>query len=204
MQACVESPSELPWLRLAAALGVSLAVHAAVAAAVDALPSGFRIGPFEQAQPDRAPLRAVLRGPEQAPSRIADALAGAQPQADDAAGAAPALPAVPEPRYYLPRELDVRPGIVTPVEPEYPERAAWRSLSGTVALRLYIGATGSVDKVDVVRAEPAGYFEDAALRAFGAARFTPGMKDGRSVRAQMLVEVAFESPPPPSIPAAPR
>jgi protein TonB len=203
MQACVDSPSELPWLRLAAALGVSLAVHAAVAAAVDALPSGFRIGPFAPAQPDRAPLRAVLRGSEQAPHRNADTLAGAQPRADSA-GAAPALPAVPEPRYYLPRELDVRPGITTRVEPEYPERAAWRSLSGTVALRLYIGATGSVDKIDVVRAEPAGYFEDAALRAFGAARFTPGMKDGRAVRAQMLVEVAFESPPPPSIPAATR
>jgi TonB family protein len=207
VHASVEPPPDLPWLRLAAALAASLAVHAVLAAAVDTLPLGSRMGAFSPTRPDRAPLRAVLRGLEQMPSRAADAQAGAQAgarQQADSGGAASASPGVPAPHYYLARELDVRPGIARPVEPEYPERAAWRNLSGTVALRLYIGATGEVDKVDVVRAEPAGYFEGAAARAFGAARFTPGMKNGRAVRAQILVEVAFESPPPPSTPDASR
>ncbi len=45
-----------------------------------------------------------------------------------------------------------------------------------------------------------GYFEAAAEKAFRAARFTPGMKHGRPVRVQMLIEVAFDSPPPPVLP----
>ena len=101
-------------------------------------------------------------------------------------------------RYYPTRELDVRPGIRTNVEPEYPEAAARRSLSGKVVIRLYIDEKGVVERVETLRADPAGYFERSAERAFRAARFTPGMKGKRPVKTQMTIEVDFDSPPPPA------
>jgi TonB family protein len=107
------------------------------------------------------------------------------------------------PRYYPTRELDVRPGIKTRIEPEYPDAAARRSLSGKVVIRLYIDEKGKVERVETLRADPAGYFERSAEGAFRAARFTPAMKGGRPVKAQMTIEVHFDSPPPPA-PAAGR
>ena len=114
-----------------------------------------------------------------------------------AAAAEPAGKPAPT-RYYPARELDVRPGIRTHVEPEYPEAAARRSLSGKVVIRLYIDEKGAVERVKTLRAEPPGYFERSAESAFRAARFTPAMKNGRPVKAQMTIEVHFDSPPPPA------
>jgi protein TonB len=187
-------------LRLAAALGISLGLHAAVAATLDALPYG---GASLRSHVEWRPLRAVL-GPADAPpgkessahpSRAPQTTAGASPR--DGSASRPA--ALPTPYYYRTRELDVRPGITVHVEPEYPQRAALRSLSGTVVARLYIDESGRTDKVEIVRAEPSGVFEEAVEHAFRAARFTPAMKDGRPVRAQMLIEVKFDSPPPPPV-----
>lgn len=106
---------------------------------------------------------------------------------------------VPASRYYRTSELDVRPGIMTHVEPLYPEAAARRFLSGKVVIQLDIDENGRVERAQAIRAEPPGYFEASAERAFRAARFTPGMKGGRAVKARMLLEVQFDSPSPPGI-----
>ncbi len=170
-----------------------MAAHALVASALDTLPySGPTDAVLSPLHGARPPLRAVVRAPGAGPA--ADRPRAVPPSAR---AEAPPLATLPTPFYYTTRELDVRPGMAMHVEPEYPERAVWRNLSGTVVLRLYISEAGTVDKVDIVRADPPGYFEAAAEKAFRAARFTPGKKDGRPVRVQMLIEVAFETPPPP-------
>jgi len=110
----------------------------------------------------------------------------------------------PGPRYYPARELDERPGILNHVEPAYPEAALRRGLSGLVVVRLYINEQGGVDRVETVRANPPGYFEQSAARAFRAARFTPGKKGKHAVRTQMVIEVSFEAPPPKPIPGSKR
>jgi len=129
--------------------------------------------------------------------RLAGAIA-----ASIALQAAAAEPAAtpPSSRYYPVRELDVRPGITKHVEPEYPEAAEHRSLSGKVVIRLYIDEKGSVERVETLRADPPGYFERSAERAFRAARFTPGMKGGHAVKTKMTIEVSYDSPPPPAPP----
>lgn len=152
--------------RLVAALAVSVALHATLAAS-EHTPDG---GAASAARP----------------------AVGAAPQA--AAG----LP-LPEPRHYRPSELDVRPQIMTRVNPAYPEAAARRFLGGKVVLRLEIDEHGKVERARTVRAQPAGYFEASAEEAFLAARFTPGMKDGRAVRVQVMLEVSFDSAPPPGL-----
>jgi protein TonB len=109
----------------------------------------------------------------------------------------------PGQRYYRTRDLDVRPGIMTRVDPVYPDAAARRFLTGKVVIRLFIDEAGAVERVVTVKAEPPGYFEQSAERAFRAARFTPGMKNGRPVKVQMLLEVRFDSPAAPSSPGQP-
>ncbi len=189
-------PADLLTPRIAAALGASLALHAAIVAGLDPLfgppGGGVRLAPA-------APLRATLRNPEE-PAPAEGAAASPAPPAPgntEAAGAAPP-PVLPSPRYFRTRELDAPPGIMVHVQPEYPEAAARRMLAGKVKIRLLIAESGVVEWVEVLSADPPGYFESSVQRAFGAARFSPGMKDGRAVKVQLLLEVAFDGGPSPT------
>jgi TonB family protein len=191
--------------RLAGALAASLALHAYAIAVLDALPRGMRWGEATVLETGAARrLRVALRAVETPPPPAAPGGERARQQSratdgETAAGARPepALSPLPATRYYTSKELDVQPGILVHVEPEYPEAAARRFLSGRVVARLMIDASGAVESVAIVSADPPGYFEAAAEKAFLAARFTPGMKDGRAVRVQLLLEISFDSAPPP-------
>jgi TonB family protein len=181
--------------RLAAAIAASILLHTLLVAGLAPL-TGERVdigGVLSRANPLRASL-------SPATAREAE-IAAPGAEAPPAGAAGPASteppPVLPRPTpYYATRELDVRPGIMTRVEPEYPEAAARRFLSGSVRLQLYIEADGRVSRVEILRADPPGYFEESTMRAFGAARFSPGMKDGKPVAAQMTLEVSFDAPPP--------
>ena len=100
--------------------------------------------------------------------------------------AATALPAAPD--YALGVRLDPGPRPLDAIEPDYPDPYL---REGTVVLRLLISETGHVDDVAVVRSEPRGVFEQAALDAFGKARFAPGLAAGTPVKSQITVEVRF-------------
>lgn len=170
-----ETPSAAAGLarRLGAALAASFALHAALVLALDS-----QLGATRSAAPGPgAALRVTLREAEDIPTR------------EPVAARAGTLPA---PVYYRMSELDVRPWIMTRVEPQYPEAAARRSVTGRVRIQLYIDEAGRVERVRTVRAVPPGFFEQSAERAFLAARFTPGMKNGRPVKVRMTLEVSFE------------
>jgi len=102
---------------------------------------------------------------------------------------------VPDSRHYRSTELDVPPGIKVRVQPAYPARAARANVSGKAIVKLFIDANGAVERVEVEGADPAGYgFDDSAAQAFRRARFSPAIKDGKRVRAQMRIEVSFDAP----------
>lgn len=191
--------------RIAAALAASAALHALLVMGLQQS-VGPRWGGLSWSQ-FTAPIRAVLVSEPAAPAPdmagpVASRATGASAATGDSTAPGDTAPRslLPQPHYFLTRELDVRPGIMTRTEPEYPEAAARRFLSGRVVVRLYIGEDGRVEKVDVLAAEPPGYFEDAAARAFLAARFSPGMKNGRPVKVQMTLEVNFDSADAPRMP----
>jgi periplasmic protein TonB len=121
---------------------------------------------------------------EKAESRLASR---ALPLAEPAVPSAPALAAAPD--YALGIKLDPGPKPLDEIDPDYPDTVNLRS--GTVVLRLLISDTGHVDDVSVVRAEPEGVFEKAAIEAFAKARFSPGMAGGAPVKSQIRVEVQF-------------
>jgi TonB family protein len=109
------------------------------------------------------------------------------PQAEPSDPSQPTLAAAPD--YAFGLHLDPGPRPIDEIDPDYPDAVNLRT--GTVVLRLLISDTGHVDDVAVVRAEPVGVFEKAAIEAFAKARFAPGMAGGRPVKSQIRVEVQF-------------
>ena len=128
-----------------------------------------------------------------------------QPAAPAAAVSAPsAAPAAPAPvpsatltssvdlTYYNARDLDVQPHAVRIIRPDYPVAADRQKLSGTLRLQLKLEADGRVSDIEVVSANPPGLFEDSAIKAFRDARFVPAQKNGRPVRALVVIEVVYD------------
>src|SRR4029079_15275329 len=73
---------------------------------------------------------------------------------------------LPDSTYYGVRQLDVFPALAGGFELRYPARAVAADVKGRVALLVLIDARGVVNDVSVVEAQPPGYFEEAAIRAF--------------------------------------
>ena len=57
---------------------------------------------------------------------------------------------------------------------------------------MLINEQGTVDTYRIVKAEPAGIFDETVVTAFVKERYAPGLITGRSVKSQLLVEVVFE------------
>jgi TonB family protein len=162
--------------RLAWAVALSGAAHAAAIAFVQATPAHV-------VELERQQLQVLLQP-------VAVVVAETKPRPKPANETVAAKPSIAK-HYYKTSELDVKPGIMVHVEPRYPERAAQDVVGGRVVAQLFLREDGTVEQVSILRAEPAGYFEYSVEQAFGSARFTPGMKDGRAVKVQMALEVSF-------------
>ncbi|MDP1529443.1 MAG: TonB family protein [Rhodoferax sp.] len=144
---------------------------------------------------------------------VAPPPAAVAPMATDAQPAAPA-PAAPQPEpasvppvapapgvtitssvdltYYSARDVDVHPRALREIVPDYPPDADRQRLSGSVRLQLKLEADGRVSDIDVVSATPPGVFSESAIQAFRDARFAPAQKNGRPVRALVLIEVVYD------------
>lgn len=77
--------------------------------------------------------------------------------------------------------VDSKPRVISRSRVRYPESARKQRLTGHVLLRFHLDEKGGVSHLRVVRAEPPGVFEEAALTAVRQWRFAPAMKDGRPV-----------------------
>ncbi|OGA10982.1 MAG: hypothetical protein A3D95_11735 [Betaproteobacteria bacterium RIFCSPHIGHO2_12_FULL_69_13] len=176
--------------RLGGAFAVSLGLHLSAALALEALP--WAAPGAARGVPERgaARLQAAIR---YAPPPAAQTPAQArQASTSEAPRERPGAPAP----YFASRDLDVRPTVIGRVDPPYPNDAYLREIAGRVVVRLYLSETGAVEKAVTLAAEPPGYFEEAVEQAFLAARFTPGMKAGRPVKVQLVLEVRYDSPQP--------
>jgi TonB family protein len=164
---------------------MSLALHGGALGVIERMPRGWQLGELAPARFGSGVLQARLRA-ERSSSEQPDTLVALPARSASRAGPG-TLPAKP---VYLPaNELDEKPLIRNQVEPEFPAGAPLSG--GRVVLRLYIGETGQVDEIAVVSAQPGQVFEQAALGAFAAARFTPGRKNGEPVKSALTLELLF-------------
>lgn len=79
------------------------------------------------------------------------------------------------------------------VTPRYPGRALSRGIEGFVELRFDVNEMGATSNIEVVRAEPVGVFEDAAIAAAERWKFQPKTENGKAVYFRGLSKlVTFE------------
>lgn len=87
-------------------------------------------------------------------------------------------------------------GITPPVPiqreaPAYPQSVRAVGIEGSVELALTILRDGSVGWVRTLRAEPRGYFEQAAAEGVRRWRFEPARMDGMPIECRLLTRVRF-------------
>lgn len=67
------------------------------------------------------------------------------------------------------------------VPPEYPSKARQKGIEGYVTFNVLVSSAGSIEKLQVLNAEPAGVFEDYAKAALAKWEFRPGQYQGSPV-----------------------
>jgi protein TonB len=88
-------------------------------------------------------------------------------------------------------ELDSIPRPLVRTRPLYPVRARQEGIEGSVELEFVVTAEGRAANLRVVRSEPAGAFDRAAVRAVERWRFVPGKKDGVAVSCRVRQVIRF-------------
>ena len=101
------------------------------------------------------------------------------------------VPFIRDPTYYPAKQLDVYPQPLTPIRLEYPDSAANARVDGRLTVLVLIDEFGVVNDVSVVEAKPEGYFEEAAMAVFRAARFSPAQKQGHPVKSRVMLQVKY-------------
>ena len=76
-------------------------------------------------------------------------------------------------------------------QPRYPLAAQERSIEGEVVLKVLVGKTGEVKRVEVSKADPPGFFEEAARQAVSGWRFRPATFKGRPVQVWVSQTISF-------------
>jgi len=197
------SPLSLSQRRLACGLALSLLVHLSLI---------FILRPITADYAPRTPLQVEIQNlaPEPGaplsvpapPDSAADsgpaspAVEAAKPElARPIPGAVPDLqpdPRLPLDRYFASTDVDVRAEPLNDPDLIYPARAYQMRVRGKVTLRVLINERGGVDDVTVIEVEPRGYkFEDAALEATRALKFSPAQRFGVRVKSQKTLEIVL-------------
>ena len=97
-------------------------------------------------------------------------------------------------------EIDMGGGIqiareLTPlvrIPADYPLGPLAKGIEGWVELRFTVTESGSVTDIEVLRAQPEGYFERAARRAVAKWKYQPQMSDGKPVAVITYTRLRFE------------
>lgn len=185
--------------RLMLAAVISALGHAAVLAGA---PMGPRFGELSLI-PEQGQVRARLALPTEdlwqgvPPVRLERIFPGVPPvdlaQAPDPRETdKPAGLPMPVERYYRGAEVDVRAEPINAPDIEYPGEALSAGVTGVVRLELKIDHQGALREATVTSAQPAGVFDDAALKAARALKFKPAMRNGVAVGSIKVIEVPFE------------
>ena len=85
---------------------------------------------------------------------------------------------------------ELTPLVRTP--PEYPMRALVREIEGYVILRFTVTETGSVADPEVLRSDPPGMFDSAALRTVLKWKYRPQTSGGQPVSVITTARIRYE------------
>jgi len=88
-------------------------------------------------------------------------------------------------------EVDQAPSLLRAVQPRYPFEAAQKGIEGRVTLRFVVDSTGQAQEPEVVKSEPEGVFDEAALAVVKKYKFRPAMKGGKPVDCIVQAPIKF-------------
>lgn len=132
----------------------------------------------------------------QSDSAIQEATSSSEERDDLPSSTDPALPPLPAlplaNRYYLAAEVSEKAEPIEIPPLIYPEDAYLRRIEGIVVLRVFINASGGIDSVDILSAQPPDVFERSALDAVLSTQFHPARLFGRPVNSQKTLEIRFD------------
>ncbi|RPI42454.1 MAG: hypothetical protein EHM59_17800 [Betaproteobacteria bacterium] len=194
--------------RLAVALCLSVAVHAALLSLLEARPTGTgpsgastlqawleRVGSDpNDAREENQPVLMTEPGPDQTRTEPPPPVEPVPADSQTAPVTAPEAEAAPRPgapadagmplaadfTYYSVAALDTPPYPLGSTDLCYPEGA-----SGEVSYVLLIDEAGTVNQASLAAVKPDGIFTAAAIEACRALKFAPGIKNGRAVRSRV-------------------
>lgn len=145
--------------------------------------------PVAEPAPPQAPAGEDTVAPETAPTDAASA--AETPGSTEAAAPAPVAP--PDDALYMPRRLlEQPPRLLSPVLLPWPEDGPPNGHYSEI-ISLFIDEDGSVRRVRIEGPGLPQYFQDRVQDAFLHARFTPGLFEGRAVKAWIRLEVRFDA-----------
>jgi protein TonB len=84
------------------------------------------------------------------------------------------------------------PEALANIPPVYPEIARQNGWAGTVSLRLWIGASGSVERLEVATSSGHAALDAAAVEAVRSWRFRPALRGGSPIAVTVLLPVVFD------------
>ena len=89
-------------------------------------------------------------------------------------------------------DLDQPPRAILRVPPPYPFKARQREIEGAVQVKMMIATDGSVERLQILAAEPPGLFEDAVRQTVPQWRFEPGRIGGQAVSSWVVTWIRFD------------
>lgn len=94
--------------------------------------------------------------------------------------------------FYRIGEVDREPVSHGRMEPVYPFLARRRGIEGSVKVRFFVTLSGRVTGLEIVKAEPVGFFEKAVRQTVSNWRFQPGMVAGIKVKTLVETTIVFK------------
>ena len=179
--------------RLTLAVSISALGHAAVLAGAPLSPGFGDFSLLGQGEPLRARLTTSSEPAWEAvpPVNIERVFAGVPPvDIAQASAGNVGLPGLEI--FYRGSEVDQRAEATNHPDIEYPEAALSAGLTGVVRLQLKIDRGGALREATVLQSEPAGVFDEVALKAARSLKFKPAIRNGVPVASIKVIEVPFE------------
>jgi periplasmic protein TonB len=93
---------------------------------------------------------------------------------------------------YEASDVDSPPKLVRNMPVNYPPQAKRDRVEGRVVVRCLIDAKGKADKMEVVESEPAGVFDETALKSLKYWQFRPGVLKGEMVATWVKIPLSFK------------
>jgi protein TonB len=168
------------------------AKHAPVPVAVVPAPAPVRDEPSAaQLDQQRLNTRTETAAAAVTPA-VTQSAAPAVTHPDQPAAPQPAVAAVHEGDVIAVESLDTAPSISRRVAPTYPIMALKQRVESTIFVTALVSESGDVIEVRILRGDKRFGFEEAALKAVRATKFTPPVKDGKRVKTWFPLPVQFK------------